>query len=97
MNIETGILFTWCPHWGKASGYHLHVEKDKAFMKKGVKIGLEKSYPGVKVHPNPTDKMRLLDLCRSEGMQPEALVCLNLLLEQKWFPNPEPSKRHRTE
>ena len=90
---KTGITFTWCPHWGGGSGYRLDVEKDKAFKQKGMALGFAESIRiGLRVSPNPIDKKLLLDLCESEGMDPEALACLNLLLEQKWF---QKSNKHR--
>ena len=93
---KTGITFTWCPHWGRAgSGYHLDVKKDDAFQQKGMALGLAESISSLRVSPNPIHKKLLLDVCESEGMDPEALACLNLLLEQKWFQ--KSNKRRRTE
>jgi hypothetical protein len=91
-DIKTGIEFLWCPHWGAGNGYQLHVSKSNTdtadrdrFQKKGVESGFESTVDGFKVRPNPTHKNILLDLCKSEGMDPAALACLNLLLELKWF------------
>ena len=97
MDPKTRIQFLWCPHWGNAStGHHLAVKKDpdpnSEFKKKGIELGFEGDSTGFMVRPNPVDKKRLLNLCKSEGMDPEALTCLDLLMERQWFYS---SKRRR--
>lgn len=87
---KTNIVFTWCPHWGKTSvGHCLNVERDKAFQRRGVdSYHFRESVAGFDVKPNRDEKQRLLELCESEGMDPETLACLNLLMEWQWFVSP---------
>ena len=50
--------------------------------------GFRESVLGFDVKPNPNEKQRLLKLCESEGMDPETLACLHLLMEWQWFVSP---------
>ena len=82
----TGIEFMWCPSNSIDGTGDFFVKKDTAFQQKGKALGLKALNFGIEleIHQNPIHKKLLLELCKSEGMDPEALVCLNLLLEE-WF------------
>ena len=95
---KTRIEFTWCPHWGH-NVIRVNKGEDLEFKQKGLSLGFESSVYGFFVKATPVDKQHLLDLCKSEGMHPEALTCLDLLLERQWFyqHDASSSKRKRHE
>ena len=97
MDPKTRIKFEWSEKTRqldveKDDEYHLSVE----FMEKGQALGFQRSVGGIYVNPNPVDKQRLLDLCKSEGMDPGALVCLDFFLEQQWFSDAGSSSSNNT-